>query len=613
MFNLYPNLPGILTEFKDGGLQLRTDPNPPQTESILLLGTATDGPVGVPVAVDASTVELVFGKAVDSNGRPNGATLVVGFEEAWNAGCRDIRLMRISGKPASVIIPCAPITVTEEKLIEEELGLADGSVITATLDYVPIEGSLVVYADDVAVDSSLVTLNGQDIMVDTSGLTLGTKLVAKYLANVTTTINGSIKIETKFAGSLYNECKATVTTIVDNQGRKIILEKPALKKAPGEQPLEYSSADYFTIEALVNAINNDPNSIFVATCDPEIAEQSPELLQLMDTTQFTGGDDELNLSKSRLFELLSGKRDADGNLIEPGAYQLLENYTVDWVVPLGVYADDELPDNKKNFAQELAMACAYISTRQHTTYGVISTKPARATDLKSIDEHVSKLLARKNDYFVLDKYGNPVLDAEGKPYDIGRFIHVVAGPDVILRNTRLGTYTANSAVIFAAMMSTMRPGSSPLNKRVPGIVGLRFNYSNAQRDRLTAARYVTYKTKNNGTIVAVEDAMTCAQPGSDYARTTTVRVVKAAVDAVKDACDPFLGEPNNVPNRNAMAAAIDKRLSAMKEAGDLSDYRFNIISTLMDQVLGRAKIELTIVPPFELRQITVVVSLTPEL
>ncbi len=547
MLNKYPNLPGILTEFKDGGLQLRVDPSPPPTESILLLGTAVDGPVGVPVAVDPTTYEMVFGKGVDKNGRANGATLPIGFEEAWIAGCRDIRLMRISGTPAMV--------VAEHK------------------------------------DA----INGEGIRI--------------------ATVNG---------GKLYNDAKLIVEEITEEVGEEQVVVgtivklelPPAKRRLLSDPPLEYSSEKYATLYELAEAINLDPdNTIFRAEVDEGFAEKETKSLRATGTEgkQFEGGDDELELTKDEMFELLSGKRDAEGNLIEEGAYQLLENYTVDWIVPLGVYADDELTDPKKNFAQQLAMACAYISVRQNTTYGVIATKSPKNTNLKAISEHVEDLLARRNDYYILDKYGDVIYDLEGKPFDIGQYIHVLAGPDVVVRNSRLGLYSTNSPVIFAAMMTTMRPGSSPLNKQVPGVLALRHTYSNAQRDSLTAARYVTYKTKNNGAIVAVEDSMTCAQPGSDYARTSTCRVVKAAVDMVKAACEPFLGEPNTLHNRNAMAAAIDKRLEQIKESGDLSDYGFNILASINDLILGKANIELTLVPAFELRQITVVVRLTPEL
>ena len=93
VFEKYPNLPGFATEFKDGGLQVRTETIPPGTESILFLGTAVDGPVGEPIAVDPNTVELVFGSSTTPTGVPNGATLVKAFYEAWQAGCHYMFLL----------------------------------------------------------------------------------------------------------------------------------------------------------------------------------------------------------------------------------------------------------------------------------------------------------------------------------------------------------------------------------------------------------------------------------------------------------------------------------------------------------------------------------------
>lgn len=52
LLDQYPFLPGHLVEFKDGGLAIKDEPNAPTTESVLILGTANDGPVGTPVAVN---------------------------------------------------------------------------------------------------------------------------------------------------------------------------------------------------------------------------------------------------------------------------------------------------------------------------------------------------------------------------------------------------------------------------------------------------------------------------------------------------------------------------------------------------------------------------------
>ena len=74
--NLYPNLPGHLVEFKDGGLQVSTNDNlQGYSKSLLILGTALDGPINEPVKVDPTTVTQLYGSEVNDKGYPNGATL----------------------------------------------------------------------------------------------------------------------------------------------------------------------------------------------------------------------------------------------------------------------------------------------------------------------------------------------------------------------------------------------------------------------------------------------------------------------------------------------------------------------------------------------------------
>ena len=69
--NLYPNLPGHLVEFKDGGLQLTNDTsNNSSKKSLLILGTAFDGPINEPVKIDKDTVSQLFGSEVNDKGYP---------------------------------------------------------------------------------------------------------------------------------------------------------------------------------------------------------------------------------------------------------------------------------------------------------------------------------------------------------------------------------------------------------------------------------------------------------------------------------------------------------------------------------------------------------------
>lgn len=777
--NLYPNLPGMLVEFKDGGMALRTDPNPPNTDSILILGTAIDGPVMEPVAVDINTAELIFGKDTKANGVPNGSTLIPAFKQAWEGGCRDIRLMRVTGSAGKVTLKTKDEIITEQKKAEENIGLIEGcdetvlqlahcpivrdsakiyangviltngyivnetagkitinrgvcdaganlsvsysynrvekvssesitlsSGLDARLSYEPMPGTVRASKAGVAIPDMYVTITSNTVKItnydastvavanDTIDIaydaitndvfnstetgvgsvpfTAQTSLLEKTLLKTpvigtvhlyvngmeiltpgaftvdvpnkkihikkelfatgsvlgvtyyyldSKVISNSLNVSSIFGGEIYRESVVEVEDLMDSLGtsiigKRILITKPESKRGQiSEPPLVYTSMQYPTLGQLADAINGDlRNGIFKAKTD----FPSTKTDQLLVTREnLAGCEDGVVIDKDRLFKALSGERDSNDFLIKQGAYQLLEDYQVDWVVPVGVYADDELAGRYDNFAYELALFCAVLSYRNKTTLGAISMKPCNDTGLAGIQEYAKKLASHHNLYVMKDSNRKEIKDGDGNPIDLGKFISVVGGPEPILSDSTLGMYNGNPAVSYVALNSILLPQSAPTNKRLPGVRGLRFRFSNAQLDSIVGNRIVTFKTKSqrNGRDEGayVVDAMTAAIIGSDYTRVTTSKVVRAVCDQLREVCDPFIGESNTTEQKNAMAASISKRLMILKERGVILDYAFQIITTPMDQVLGQAKIELTIVPPQELRKITTVIGLKPTL
>lgn len=692
--NLYPNLPGMLVEFKDGGMALRTDPNPPNTDSMLILGTSIDGPVMEPVAVDINTAELVFGKDIKANGIPNGSTLIPAFKQAWDSGCRDIRLMRVTGAVGKTVLKTPTRSLTEQVRKDENIGSVEGCDETTIhlLHPVVVEGSLKVYAKGIllntgcsivaltgdvtiadgacdaganlsitykytldlkeysstetglgaepfvaltslqvisltltpVVDSVHLYVNGAEVLtkgaftVTTNSISIKKELFAKgselsvsYYNVATNDINETLEISSLFGGTVYGEAIVQVEGIVNSTSGKLIsITKPVSKRGQvTESPLIYTSVQYPTFGQLVNAINFDTNNgVFKATTDYPLT-----LVENITATKgnLTGCDDGIVVDKDILFKALSGERDSSG-LTKQGAYQLLEDYQVDWVVPVGVYADTELSQRYDSFAYELALFCAVLSYRNKTTLGGISMKPCVDTGLSGIQEYAKKLTSYFNFYIMKDATGNVILDSEGNAIDLGKFISVVAGPDPVMSDTSLGSFNGDAATGYIAMNTLLLPQSAPTNKRLTGAKALRFRFSNAQLDAITGNRIVTFKTKqnNNGNDgVFVVDGITAARVNSDYARLTTSKVIRSVSDQLREVCDPFIGESNTTEQKNAMAASISKRLLLDKEKGEILDYTFQIITTPLDQVLGQAKIELTIVPPQELRKITTIIGL----
>jgi hypothetical protein len=340
------------------------------------------------------------------------------------------------------------------------------------------------------------------------------------------------------------------------------------------------------------------------------------------------------------------------------AYDVLINYDADIVCPVGVYLDDTVSVNIHgtggtawNFGYQLADFC-YQATKNNNTYiGVIGVNPAYADPsgtptLQQIETWVSTLqnytgnlasyngtvgnsagvptsyrfVATSTSQMPASYASGDVTDSRGNKVDIGAYISVVAANVRAINEVStsvyptLGYYNSSGSAAYAGLISSLEAKSAPTNKVVEGVT-LSQGISNAQADRLAGSRYVTFMSKTKGIVVA--SAMTGAYNvsqyyRSDFVRLSTVRIVHDAIQYVRTVAEQFIGEPNNAPQRNALSNAINNALKTMQERGALRRFDYNVYASPTDQVLGKATVELVLVPAFELQQITIVVALTSE-
>jgi len=340
------------------------------------------------------------------------------------------------------------------------------------------------------------------------------------------------------------------------------------------------------------------------------------------------------------------------------AYEILINYNVDIVVPVGVNLDDSVTSNIHgdggsawNFGYQLANFCYQATVYNNTCIGVIgvtnaTANPSGTPTLPEIESWVTKLenytgvlapyngttatavgvpgnyrfVATTTEQMPASYAAGDVLDAKGSRVDIGSYISVVA-TNVRATNDAatdlyptLGWYNSNGAAAYAGLISSLESKSATTNKVVQGVT-LQQGISESQADRLAGKRYVTFMSKPKG--IVVSSGMTGAYnidqySRSDFVRLSTVRIVHDAVSYIRQVSDQFIGEPNNAPQRNAMANAIENALKNMQERGALRRFNFNVYASPTDQVLGKATVELILVPAFELQQIIVIVALSSE-
>lgn len=205
--------------------------------------------------------------------------------------------------------------------------------------------------------------------------------------------------------------------------------------------------------------------------------------------------------------------------------------------------------------------------------------------------------------------GAQLKDRNDHRVDIGKYLSVVGGQAIMSNGTSVTSYMASGTAVYAGFVSGLPDVSAPTNKVQPGI-RLPFRIAMSKLDALAGKGYVMFQSKPKG--IVVSDAPTAARNDSDYRRLTTFKIVKGTIDSVRAAAEPFLGEGMSGAQMAALETAIDGALLKRQKAGALQRYDKTVTSTPAQRVQGKATVELVLVPSFELRQITVYVSLAAQ-
>jgi hypothetical protein len=91
-------LPGVITEIVNDYINGYDTSEFGSTDAVTIIGTAFNGPVGIPVPVfSPEYARYMFGETFDASTRRE-ATLVPEIHDAWDRGCRTIYAVRASGK-----------------------------------------------------------------------------------------------------------------------------------------------------------------------------------------------------------------------------------------------------------------------------------------------------------------------------------------------------------------------------------------------------------------------------------------------------------------------------------------------------------------------------------
>ena len=251
-----------------------------------------------------------------------------------------------------------------------------------------------------------------------------------------------------------------------------------------------------------------------------------------------------------------------------------------------------------NFARHLAQHCVYTSLKTFPTHGIIGCAKLNGVNLSTIADRVNEILALDLDLYAKRSNGNNMLNNNNMPHPIGRCISIPFMQYTVTTGNGYN-YVSNGAAGYAGMVSTLSADKSSTNQPI-NLPTLAFELSNYQLSKLTGKGIVTVKNTTNGTVIT--DGITMAPVDSAYRRLTTSKVINVVDASLREVIAPYIGSQDNLANRNSMNTAITSILNKLKE-NLISYYKFKIVSDEASARLGIVKIQYTIIPYNEIKEV----------
>lgn len=256
-----------------------------------------------------------------------------------------------------------------------------------------------------------------------------------------------------------------------------------------------------------------------------------------------------------------------------------------------------------NFARHLAQHCTYASLKTYPTHGIIGCAKLNGVNLSTVAKKVDEVLNLKLELYAKKPNGNTMRDVNNLPHPIGRCISVPFMQYTVTTGNGYN-YVSNGASGYAGMVSTLAADRSSTNQPID-IPSLAYELSNYQLSKLTGKGIVTCKRTTQGLVIT--DGVTMAPVESAYRRLSTTKVINVVDKELRKVIEPFIGLQDNLATVNSLNTAITSTLNKLKEKL-IKYYDFRIVTDPASSRLGIIKIQYTIIPTNEIKEVRNYVS-----
>ena len=255
-----------------------------------------------------------------------------------------------------------------------------------------------------------------------------------------------------------------------------------------------------------------------------------------------------------------------------------------------------------NFARHLAQHCTYTELNSFGTVGIIGCNRISDLSKANLAKKINEMKEFNWNLFVKNNFGRNILNENNLPCNIGRNVMVTLFQHVTVTPSNFSTIV-NGSTAFAGMISSMPVSQSPTGQ--PIAIEPMFEFSRNQLQTLSKLGIIT--AKNSFTQgYTITDGVTMASHDDVLRRIFNTRVMHLVEDAIRAACEPFIGKGNTSVNRNSLNTAITSRLQALV-GNYLRKFEFKIVDDGTADQFTYLQIYHTIVPVNEIREIRNVV------
>jgi Phage tail sheath protein subtilisin-like domain/Phage tail sheath C-terminal domain len=165
---------------------------------------------------------------------------------------------------------------------------------------------------------------------------------------------------------------------------------------------------------------------------------------------------------------------------------------------------------------------------------------------------------------------------------------------------------AYTAAAVAGLISSVSVQTSLTNKTL-NVPGLATRFNRGEQGQLIRRNVLSVIERDGFRVLK---GVTTEGEGAPFSAVPTRRIVDYAKYGVRSAANPYLGRLNNVRVRAALQSTLDAFLTRMVEDEALTGYELQVSATRAQEIAGEVSVVMTLQPTFSIEFIRVVMNLS---